>query len=145
MKDKGLLEALLEILPYWHYQIEKPLKQALKDTLGLEAYYCLRVLQKEGPMTMSALCQHSNITKQQATRLIDALYHHDFVCRSHDTQDRRNIYIEITPQAVVYLDSICEPKRIKSTLSKKDQETLRQAVTMLQEVLPKIASKAQER
>lgn len=144
MKKQSLIEELLEVLPYWHYRIEKPLKQSLKEKISLEAYYCLRVLEKEGPMTMSALCLRSNITKQQATRLIDALYHHDFVQRSHDTQDRRNIYIEITPQAVAYLDSLCEPKRIKSTLSKEDQETLLKAVLMLKEVLPRIAMEEEE-
>lgn len=139
MKNTNLIEELLRILPYWHYTIEKPLKQSLKDKISLETYYCLRVLQKDGPMTMSALCAHANITKQQGTRLIDALYKHAFVQRSHDTSDRRNIYIEITPQAIAYLDSLCEPQKIQSKLCKEDQETLLQAVLMLGEVLPKIA------
>ena len=103
MNNKNFTEELLRLLPYWHYRIDKPFKAFMKDKMSLETYYCLQVLLRKGPMTMTELTRHLNVSKQQATKLIEILCSHDFVRRLPTEHDRRCIVIEVTECAKDYM------------------------------------------
>lgn len=109
MKDKHLVDKILYMLPYWHYRIEKPLKQLQKkEGMSLEIYYCLQMLKREGTMSMSALSHRLHISKQQATKMINTLDKQQFIERIYDTKDRRMIQIKPTPKAIQYIEDNTE-------------------------------------
>lgn len=143
MKSEKLLENLLAILPYWHYKIDKQLKQSLKSEMSLETYYCLQALNSLGPMTMTELAQNLKIPKQQATKIINNLYQYQFVKRIHDEDDRRFIRIEITRQAIDYIEqnyyrSSEFVQELEEKIGEKEVEALSGAIEVLLRILPKI-------
>ena len=138
MNNKNFTEELLRLLPYWHYRIDKPFKAFMKDKMSLETYYCLQVLLRKGPMTMTELTRHLNVSKQQATKLS-----HDFVRRLPTEHDRRCIVIEVTERAkdyminTIYKDTSFADK-LKQELGSDDMERLEQAVLTLSDVLSRL-------
>lgn len=143
MTSEQFVENLLTVLPYWHYKIDKPFKQYLKDGMSLETYYCLHTLHKEGPMTMSELSQKLKITKQQATKIIDKLYNCQFIQRLYDNSDRRFIRIKITQNAIdyIYINYYSDSefiKKLKSKINKEDIREFEKAIEILTRILPKL-------
>ena len=110
---------------------------------SLETYYCLQVLLRKGPMTMTELTRHLNVSKQQATKLIEILCSHDFVRRLPTEHDRRCIVIEVTERAkdyminTIYKDTSFADK-LKQELGSYDMERLEQAVLTLSDVLSRL-------
>ena len=143
MNNKNFTEELLRLLPYWHYRIDKPFKAFMKDKMSLETYYCLQVLLRKGPMTMTELTRHLNVSKQQATKLIEILCIHDFVRRLPTEHDRRCIVIEVTERAkdyminTIYKDTSFADK-LERELGPDDMGRLEQAVLTLSDVLSRL-------
>ncbi len=143
METNQFIENLLTVLPYWQYKFVKPLRQALKDEMGLESYYALQTLNQFGSMAMTELAQRLKITKQQASKMIDSLCTHELVRRIPDHMDRRYIYIEITPTGQAALYRIFSEdshfyEKLEKRIGKKDMEDLSQAIETLLRVLPKL-------
>ena len=65
-----------------------------------QAFYALTLLGRlEGPAPiMSELAGLLGITKQQLTKLVNDLEEKDLVARRHDTKNRRQVCLTITPQ-----------------------------------------------
>lgn len=143
MQEDRLIEKLIRLLPYWHYRIDKPFKLFLKDKMSLETYYCLQMLRQNGPTTMSELCQRLKISKQQATHLIETLHRHHFVERSINAEDRRFITIQVTGQALDYIEKhiygdTAFIDQVRQRLSAEELARLEGAVDTLLELLPKL-------
>lgn len=143
MEKMNFTRKLLKLLPYWHYQIDKPFKLFIKDKMSLETYYCLQILLENGPMTMSQLCNKLNISKQRATTLIEKLYEHKFVERKTNEKDRRYIDIFVSQTGRNYIeDNIYNDKEfinaLKQKLSKEDLIKLESSINALLEVLTNI-------
>ena len=134
---------LLQVMPDWHSRLVKPFKEKLNTEMSLETYYCLQVLLRKGPMTMTELTRHLNVSKQQATKLIEILCSHDFVRRLPTEHDRRCIVIEVTERAkdyminTIYKDTSFADK-LKQELGSDDMERLEQAVLTLSDVLSRL-------
>lgn len=143
MDNKKLMEDLLTVLPYWHYKIDKTIKQTLKSEMSLETYYCLQTLRREGPMTMTELAARLKITKQQATKLAGKLYEHQFLERIPDKNDRRCIRVQISEAARNYMaqeraQNDIYIERLEEQLKPEDIEKFESALEILLEVLPKL-------
>ena len=141
--SEQFVQNLLLVMPNWHAKLIKPFKDTLNREMSLETYYCLQVLLRKGPMTMTELTRHLNVSKQQATKLIEILCSHDFVRRLPTEHDRRCIVIEVTERAkdyminTIYKDTSFADK-LKQELGSDDMERLEQAVLTLSDVLSRL-------
>lgn len=142
MDDNKILDNLIRLLPYWHYKIERPIKQTQKHhALSYEAYYCLIALFRHGPMSMSELAASLRMTKQQATQIVDRLYRHELIGRVNDPVDRRVIRIEISVDGQRFLEeNNLDAQRIKEQIilpqNERDREDLLKATELLLRILP---------
>ncbi len=76
------------------------LDQAVADYLGIDrtAYRCLDILDQEGPMTAGRLAERARISPGATTALLDRLERSGLARRTRDTQDRRRVLVEVTPE-----------------------------------------------
>ncbi|WP_288060094.1 MarR family winged helix-turn-helix transcriptional regulator [Thomasclavelia cocleata] len=143
MKHKKTVDNLIRLLPYWHYKIEKPLKQTQKySKISYESYFCLTTLCQYGPLTMSEIAKRLKLSKQQATQLIDKLYSVQFVDRVLDKNDRRKILISPTDNAKEFLktshfDGTVLDLQIETNLSLLEQKEFYEATEIMLKLLSK--------
>ena len=73
---------------------------AVADYVGLDrtAYRCLDILDQEGPMTAGGLAERARLSPGAMTALLDRLEKRGFARRTRDTEDRRRVLVEVTPQ-----------------------------------------------
>lgn len=139
---KKIQEALLAVLPVWNYKIEKPFKQMLDEGVSLEMYYCIRTLRWRGALTMSELAHLVNMPKQQMTKLVNRLVEQDFAKRIYDPSDRRIIKIELTDNAMKYIDQFLAQdaecfQKLLEEMSESDRSDFMQAISTLMRILYK--------
>lgn len=143
MEHKEIVNNLIRLLAYWHYKIEKPLKQTKKyPKISYESYFCLTTLCEYGPLSMSDLAKNLKLSKQQATQLIDKLYNEQFVNRLIDKTDRRKILINLTDNAKEFLktshfDGTVLDLQIETKLTYSEQQELYDATETMIRLLSK--------
>jgi DNA-binding MarR family transcriptional regulator len=73
---------------------------AVADYVGLDrtAYRCLDILDQEGPMTAGRLAERARLSPGAMTALLDRLEKRGLARRTRDTQDRRRVLVEATPE-----------------------------------------------
>ena len=73
---------------------------SVADYVGLDrtAYRCLDILDQEGPMTAGRLAQRARLSPGAMTALLDRLEKRGFARRTRDTEDRRRVLVEVTPE-----------------------------------------------
>lgn len=144
MKNFTLQENILALLPMWNYNIAKPLKQFLDDGISLEMYYCIQAMRwYEKPIKMSELSELTKTPKKQMTKVADRLVEQQLVERVYDPLDRRIVRLQLTEQALSYIDHFLEQDGgyFKSILGQIEQEDLprfQAAIKTLIEILGKI-------
>jgi len=76
------------------------LDHAVADYLGIDrsAYRCLDILDQEGPMTAGRLAERARLSPGAMTALLDRLEHKGLARRRRDTEDRRRVLVEVTPE-----------------------------------------------
>ena len=72
---------------------------------GFSMLYTLRNHKGE-PLTMTEFAKELGITKQQLTKLVNDLEEKQYVVRSHNKENRRQVYIEITERGVQHLEKM---------------------------------------
>lgn len=92
-----------------------------------QSYHVLRILQKKGPLPVSAIGKRLTIAKQNMTPLIDKLMDDGLVERRNDTSDRRVIHIVITERGTSFLreSRLALKKIIKANLAELGREDIR--------------------
>ena len=142
LEIKKIQGTLLDVLPVWNYKIEKPFKQLLDKGVSLEMYYCIRILQWHGSLTMSELASLVKMPKQQMTKMVNRLVEQEFAERVYDPSDRRIIKIELTDNAQKYIDHFltqdaeCFQKLLKQ-MNETDRSDFMQAISTLMRILYK--------
>lgn len=141
--SEEFVKNLLRVMPEWHARLVRPFKESLNGEMSLETYYCLETVKAQGMVTMSGLAGQLKIPKQQVTKLVDNLSVHGFVERSQKEDDRRVIWIRLSPKAVAYLDEYYRKnmafiRLLESRLSEEETARLNQAVETLGELLPRL-------
>jgi DNA-binding MarR family transcriptional regulator len=76
------------------------LDDAVADYLGLHStdYRCLDILDQEGPMTAGRLAERARLSPGAMTSLLDRLERKGLARRTRDTEDRRRVLVEVTPE-----------------------------------------------
>jgi DNA-binding MarR family transcriptional regulator len=69
----------------------------------------LELLGREGPMTAGQLAEESRLTTGAVTFLLDRLENAGLVRRRRDTEDRRRVFVELTPTATRRLQREQQP------------------------------------
>lgn len=143
MKSELFLKNILEILPLWNNKIVKPFRQSLQGKLSLELYYCMQLLRKYDPLTMTETARHLNMTKQSATKVVDKLCQIRFIERIPDINDRRIILIRTTDIGREYIDKhYCQDSSffecIRQGLNQQEMAEMNQAIETLLRLLPKL-------
>lgn len=77
---------------------------------GSRAFDVLFALQthRANPLTMSRLAEELGISKQQLTKLINPLEQRGLVRRTHDSANRRLVYISITREGESTVEALLE-------------------------------------
>lgn len=70
---------------------------------GFSTLYTLRNY-RDRAITMTEFAGELGITKQQLTKLVNDLEAQNFVKRSHNSENRRQVYISITDEGVIHLE-----------------------------------------
>jgi DNA-binding MarR family transcriptional regulator len=76
------------------------LDHAIAEYVGLDrtAYRCLDILDQEGPMTAGRLATRARLSPGAMTALLDRLEERGLARRTRDTEDRRRVLVEVTPE-----------------------------------------------
>jgi DNA-binding MarR family transcriptional regulator len=76
------------------------LDHSVAEYLGIDptAYRCLDILDQEGPMTAGRLAERARISPGATTALLDRLERKGLARRTRDTEDRRRVLVEVTPE-----------------------------------------------
>jgi DNA-binding MarR family transcriptional regulator len=117
------------------------------DVGGISAYSpmisVLRVVKKQGPISMSSIAQALYYSKQNLTSIVDNLVREGYVERLPDPSDRRVLNIALTTQGKTFMEE--RKKKIKSRLvedlsrlSEEELEQLSKAFEEVKLVLPKM-------
>jgi len=65
--------------------------------LSLGQWAALRTLESHGPMTPSELAAHEKVQPPSVTKILARLEQHDYVSRTPDPLDRRQVVVAATP------------------------------------------------
>lgn len=112
MEMKEIREICREFLEF-SVNFRQIFKSKFEKTCGIKAnslaFHALMMLQSlnEQSLTMSALAEKLDITKQQLTKLINMLEEKDLVERFHDQKNRRQVYIQITGEGRQVIGALC--------------------------------------
>lgn len=141
--SEKFVQNLLLVLPNWHSRLVRPFKDTLDKEMSLETYYCLKTLRASGTVTMTELAHQLRVPKQQVTKLIDKLSRHQFVERVYKKDDRRAIWIQLTSEALTYLDEYYLKNKtfiqtLEERLTEEELEQLNSAAATLRDILPKL-------
>jgi DNA-binding MarR family transcriptional regulator len=76
------------------------LDHSVAEYLGIDrtAYRCLDILDQEGPMTAGRLAERARLSPGAMTALLDRLEDKGLARRTRDTEDRRRVLVEVTPE-----------------------------------------------
>lgn len=112
------------------------------NSLAFHALMLLKSLDEQ-PLTMSALAGQLDITKQQLTRLINVMEEQGLVERSHDTRNRRQVYVQVTDKGRRIVSELCEQLLLDmvqslSSLEEQELSELRVSVSSLSRLLEKM-------
>lgn len=141
MKSRQIQEELLDLLPLWYCQITKVFEQCLDHGVSLDHYYCIRAIQWVGGLvTMTALADRLQITKQHATKMVNRLVELNFVKRVYDPSDRRVVKVEVTDEGGKFAADFLEKEAggLRTLIEKMDvqeQEDFTDAVKTLNRIL----------
>jgi DNA-binding MarR family transcriptional regulator len=113
-------------------------------SLRNQTYHVLRILERKGPLPVSAIGKQLFIAKQNMTTLIDRLMGDGLVERKDDAADRRIINIVITEKGEGFLKEkrLGLKKIVRENLSKlsdKEIESLHSAFRVIATVVHKLA------
>lgn len=141
---KEFVQNLLLVMPNWHAKLVRPFKESLHKEMSLETYYCLETLRACNRTTMTELAHKLKIPKQQVTKLVDKLSEHNFIERIHNSEDRRSVWIRLTPNATAYLDGYYLKNKtfirtLNEQLTAEELRQLNEAVQTLAGILPRLS------
>ncbi|MBQ8185414.1 MAG: MarR family transcriptional regulator [Clostridia bacterium] len=116
---------------------------------GFSMLYTLRNHKGE-PLTMTEFAKELGITKQQLTKLVNDLEDQNYVRRAHNTENRRQVYIEITDEGIAALDYMLgeilhEIIKTLEDFSEEDKGKIREYVGALSEMLERDAVNCQRK
>ena len=105
-------------------------------------FHALYVLHYSGEanITMSALAEALGVSKQQISKLVTTLEEKGYVYREHDAKNRRQVYVRITADGIIYVEKCQHELRdwlqVETThLEPDEQEKLQQGINIFLEII----------
>lgn len=92
--DLAIEEQLLALFRLTRDRIQRI---AERHAMTYQQLVALRHLSRSGPMTMSELTERIGVTRGAMTGLVDRLEEAGLVARRHGAEDRRVIFLDVTP------------------------------------------------
>lgn len=134
---------LLKLLPYWHFNVERRIKQKNELNITYESYYCLLGLTQVNSLTMKEIATDFYFGKQQTTRIIDQLMRHEFVEKRVSQADKRVTEVSITEKGLKYLkmnpfDTTHLKEDMTQALTENDVSELNHALDVLLKTFKKL-------
>ena len=85
--------------------------QAVADAIGVNRtdMRCMDVLDQRGRLTAGQLAEASGLTTGAVTAMIDRMERAGYVTRVRDPEDRRRVFVELTPEAKKRGHELYEP------------------------------------
>jgi DNA-binding MarR family transcriptional regulator len=130
------------IPPVWN-RIKANIRSIAEENYGIsvEQFHILRHIRK-GVSSVSRLAQVKQISRSAISQAVDVLVERGLICRLQNSQDRRNIPLELTGSGNQLLDAISDKNRawMKSqmaSLATQDLNTLICAMEILAQTFDK--------
>lgn len=112
-----------------------------KDILGMDVtpqkVYVLELLDKEEAITMNELSKGMNLDSSAVSTLISRMEKKSLVQRAHGTEDRRTVFVKLTPEGVEARDKIRE--NFDGLNESMSQDISANDIATLQDIVGKIA------
>lgn len=129
MKDKKtdeISEGALLLFPLMKLLFSGDPGDPVLASLRNQTYHILRILERSGPLPVSAIGKQLFIAKQNMTTFIDRLMNEGLVKRKTDDADRRVINIIITEKGKLFLKERRQglKKIVNANLSKLSDEDI---------------------
>lgn len=94
--SKETLDQLLSINPLFRKLITRPMELCFSADLTVTQLYTMTALSEADSMNMTQLASQLYISKQQLTKIVDALVEKGFVHRFGDPGNRRVVLVSLT-------------------------------------------------
>lgn len=118
--------------------IDSDIEKFSKTAITKQQLYVLFLINKKGKCKLSFLAEMLDVKPSAITVMIDRLEKNAIVKRTHDTADRRAIFVEMTETGKTQLSTAIQERKkiLKSYLSKLTDEE----VLQLTKIIEKMAS-----
>jgi len=133
------VDVLMDTLPTVWDRIRSRLRMAATGKFGitLEQFHVLRHIRK-GYQSVGELAEQRQISRSAISQAVEVLVEKGLVTRRHQSQDRRCVLLELTPNASAILEANSQEIRawMRKTLASNAREELAQiqgVMTMLKD------------
>lgn len=103
MKEQATIDVLSQetrrFYRLYHEKISRRVRAVLGDALTPVQYLLLGIITEEGPISMSEIGERVTMQKQQVTSVINQLEEKGLVTRARRSENRRVVWLEVTPRA----------------------------------------------
>lgn len=118
----------------------------LDDELALPPgqLHALIAIRKQQPLNMTSLADHLLMTRQQLTKVVDALVEKGFVVRGTDPENRRHVILTLSDAGTRFVKQLVYEQphmlnRLLQALGTDEADRFLDAITILKDVLSKLA------
>jgi DNA-binding MarR family transcriptional regulator len=126
-KKRALVDELIR-LARAHEAANDAFDEVAREKLGINRtdLRCLNIIENHGSMTAGRLAELSGLTTAAVTAVLDRLERAGYARRVRDTEDRRQVQVEITPLLAERATPIWGPlgEEARSTLARMSAEEL---------------------
>lgn len=143
---KLLISIPVELCRNMNNELVKSILKELEIDFSQQHYVILRLLKERNELFITEFVEILGITKPQMTALIDKLILMGFVNRTNNKEDRRKIYVSLTPEGEEITSKInntinnqIDNHLIK--LTQKESEELEKGLLILQKLCLNCSSK----
>lgn len=151
-KDKLTADVFMRFMVEYYALVRRHIIETNQFRLHSHGFSLLYALKncKSRAVTMTKFALELGITKQQLTKLVNDLEEQEYVARSHNAENRRQVYIEITEKGVDYLEQmideiINEIVRTLGDFSPEDEDEIIATSGKLTEIFRRDAERYREK
>lgn len=95
-----------QALELWRRTVTASVRAETPDLTARQQAVLMTISLTRGPHTVRGLADHLNIAKPAVTRALDTLTRLELVKRVKDERDLRNVFIERTPNGLLFLRAL---------------------------------------
>jgi len=132
-----IAQQILEVIPLVMRTIAYELRQT--EHVVVTPHFRLLWMLNHRPFSLSELAEHQSVSLPTMSNSITILEERGWVTRSRSDEDRRKVFIELSPAGRAVLDDVqrhaeARVARLLSVLSESDKQTLFSGLSILRDV-----------